>query len=86
MTGHSDTALQASRIRLSGSTVTGNGLDLHADYTPHPHDLDLSDQQRLGRLHQRLTASRYAASWKMIPRLVRSPERIGLTPWRMLAR
>jgi hypothetical protein len=34
VTGRSETAIQASRIKLFGSTVTGNGLDLHADYRP----------------------------------------------------
>jgi len=34
VTGHSDTAVDASRITLNGSTITGNALDLRADHRP----------------------------------------------------
>jgi len=34
VTGHTGTAIHASRITLVRSTVTGNGLDLYADSRP----------------------------------------------------
>ena len=38
VTGHSDTAVKATRIRLTRSIVTGNGLDLQAEYRPALRD------------------------------------------------
>jgi hypothetical protein len=32
ITGHANEGVEARRIRLVGSTVTGNGLDLHAEH------------------------------------------------------
>ena len=34
VTGHSGTAIRAQHIKLVGSSVTGNALDLHADFPP----------------------------------------------------
>jgi hypothetical protein len=34
VTGHTGTAVEAERITLMDSTVTGNGLDLDADRRP----------------------------------------------------